>query len=304
MTDTASITPDTEHAGLIAALPLPWRHYAMLARFDRPIGWWLLFWPCVWGLFLAGATARWSMVGWLLLGSIAMRGAGCVYNDVVDADLDARVARTAARPVASGAVSKRAAWAWIAVLAGIGLVVLLHLQWRAQLVALGSLGLVAAYPFMKRITGWPQAWLGLVFTWGAPTAWVEATGFDRLAPLGLLYLGCWGWCMGYDTIYACQDREDDALVGIGSSALSFGRHVRAGVIALYALALGAWAGAIWLVRPDPVALIALAPVALHLGWQALTLDPDDGDGALKRFRANRFAGFLMAGACYVVGAAY
>jgi 4-hydroxybenzoate polyprenyltransferase len=278
----------------------------VLARFDRPIGWWLLFWPCTWGLFLAGATMSWAMaamVAWLLLGSIAMRGAGCVYNDIVDADLDARVARTAARPIASGAVSKRAAWLWIMVLAGTGLIVLLQLRWQAQIVALGSLALVAAYPFMKRVTGWPQAWLGLVFTWGAPTGWVEASGFDNLAPLVPLYLGCWAWCMGYDTIYACQDREDDALVGIGSSALSFGRHVRSGVTGLYALALTGWAGAIWLVRPDPVALLALAPVALHLGWQALTVNPDDGDGALRRFRANRFAGALMAAACLVVGMA-
>jgi 4-hydroxybenzoate polyprenyltransferase len=298
---TDAIVPDSQYKGFVARLPLPWRHYALLARFDRPIGWWLLFWPCTWGLFLAGATMPWAMVAWLLLGSIAMRGAGCVYNDIVDADLDARVARTAARPIASGAVSKRAAWVWIMVLAGTGLIVLLQLRWQAQIVALGSLALVAAYPFMKRVTGWPQAWLGLVFTWGAPTGWVQASGFDTLLPLAPLYCGCWAWCMGYDTIYACQDREDDALVGIGSSALSFGRHVRTGVIALYALALVGWAGAIWLVRPDPVALLALAPVALHLGWQALTLNPDDGDGALRRFRANRFAGLLMAAACFVVG---
>ncbi len=299
---TDSIVPDSEHTGFVAALPLPWRHYALLARLDRPIGWWLLFWPCTWGLFLAGATTRWAMVAWMLLGSIAMRGAGCVYNDIVDAEIDARVARTAARPIASGAVSKRAGGIWIIILAGTGLIVLLQLRWQAQIVALGSLALVAAYPFMKRIIGWPQAWLGLVFTWGAPTGWVEAGGFDTLLPLAPLYLGCWAWCMGYDTIYACQDREDDALVGIGSSALSFGRHVRAGVCGLYALALAAWAGAIWLVRPDPVALLALLPVAVHLGWQVFTLNPDDADNALRRFRANRFAGFLMAAACFVVGA--
>lgn len=300
---TEATVPDTEHKGFIAALPAPWRPYAALARFDRPIGWWLLFWPCAWGLFLAGGTARWGMVLWLLLGAIVMRGAGCVYNDIVDADIDARVARTAARPIASGAVSKRAAFAWTMVLCGIGLVVLLQLHWQAQIVALGSLALVAAYPFMKRITGWPQAWLGLVFTWGAPVGWVEVTGFDNLLPLAPLYFGCWAWCMGYDTIYACQDRDDDAALGIGSSALSFGRHVRAGVVALYALALAGWAGSLWLVRPDPLVLLALLPVAVHLGWQALTLQPDQGNGALVRFRANRFAGFLMAAACFVVGGA-
>ncbi|WP_353228173.1 4-hydroxybenzoate octaprenyltransferase [Novosphingobium sp.] len=302
MTDAATIVPDSQHRGLVARLPQGVRNYALLARFDRPIGWWLLFWPCAWGLFLGGGTAQWGVCAWMLLGAVVMRGAGCVYNDIVDADIDARVARTAARPIASGAVSKRAAWLWIMALAAVGLVVLLQLRWQAQIVALGSLGLVAAYPFMKRITGWPQAWLGLVFTWGAPTGYVQATGFDNLWPLAPLYFGCWAWCMGYDTIYACQDREDDALVGIGSSALSFGRHVRAGVIALYALALAGWGGAIWLVRPEPLALVALVPVAVHLGWQAVTLHADDGDGALQRFRANRFAGLLMAAACYVVGA--
>eukprot|EP01037_Dinobryon_pediforme_P013241 gene13241-13349_t len=253
METAAPIVPDSEHKGLVARLPQGMRNYALLARFDRPIGWWLLYWPCAWGLFLGGGTARWGMVAWLLLGAVVMRGAGCVYNDIVDADIDARVARTAARPIASGAVSKRAAFAWILVLCAVGLVVLLQLRVEARIVALASLALVAAYPFMKRITGWPQAWLGLVFTWGAPTGWVEASGFDNLWPLVPLYAGCWAWCMGYDTIYACQDREDDALVGIGSSALSFGRHVRSGVTGLYALAIAGWGGAIWLVRPDPLA---------------------------------------------------
>ncbi|MEO0032360.1 MAG: hypothetical protein RIS94_2118 [Pseudomonadota bacterium] len=298
---TAQIVPDSEHRGLVARLPERVRNYALLARFDRPIGWWLLFWPCAWGVFLAGGAARWGVVLWMLLGAIAMRGAGCVYNDIVDADIDRQVARTAARPVASGAVSARAAWIWLLVLCAVGLVVLLQLRWQAQVVALGSLALVAAYPFMKRITGWPQAWLGLVFTWGAPVGWVEVTGFDRLAPLGLLYAGCWGWCMAYDTIYALQDREDDALVGIGSSALSFGRHVKAGVGALYGFAVACWAGAFWLVRPDPVALLALAPMAAHLGWQVLTLR-EDGADPLVKFRANRFAGLLMALACLMVGA--
>jgi len=303
MEPTAQIVPDSEHKGLVALLPPFARDLALLARFDRPIGWWLLFWPCAWGVFLAGGTARWGIVLWMLLGAIAMRGAGCVYNDIVDADLDARVARTAMRPIASGAVSKKAAWTWLLALCAVGLIVLLQLRWEAQLVALGSLGLVAAYPFMKRITGWPQAWLGLVFTWGAPVGWIEVSGFDRLAPLAALYAGCWAWCMAYDTIYALQDREDDAMVGIGSSALSFGRHVRAGVSGLYAMALACWAGAVWLVRPDPLALLALLPVGAQFAWQAFTLDTADGGSALARFRSNRFAGALMAAACFVVGAA-
>ena len=303
MSTASEIVPDSEHKGLVALLPPFARDLALLARFDRPIGWWLLFWPCAWGVFLAGGTGRWGIVLWMLLGAVAMRGAGCVYNDIVDADLDARVARTAARPVASGAVSKKAAWAWLLALCAVGLIVLLQLRWEAQVVALGSLGLVAAYPFMKRITGWPQAWLGLVFTWGAPVGWVEVNGFDRLAPLAALYAGCWAWCMAYDTIYALQDREDDAMVGIGSSALSFGRHVRAGVIGLYTMATACWAGAVWLVRPDPLALLVLLPVGAQFAWQAFTLDTADGGSALARFRSNRFAGALMAAACFVVGAA-
>ena len=297
---TAQIVPDSEHKGIVAALPLPLRNYALLARFDRPIGWWLLFWPCAWGLLLAGGEGRWDLLLWMLAGSIAMRGAGCVYNDIVDADIDRQVARTAARPVASGRVGKRAAWIWLVALCLVGLIVLLQLRFEAQLVALGSLALVAAYPFMKRITGFPQAWLGLVFTWGAPVGWA-ALRSDRLDVMAALYAGAILWCIGYDTIYACQDREDDALVGIGSSALTLGRHVKAGVAAFYGGATLLWALAVWLLRPDWVALLALLPAALHLGWQAASLDPDDGDNALARFRSNRTLGLLLALACWVVG---
>jgi len=295
-----TITPDSEHRGLVGALPARLLDYALLARFDRPIGWWLLFWPCAWGVWLTGAGIQWPLILWMLLGAIVMRGAGCVYNDVVDADLDRQVARTANRPVASGRVSKKAAWVWIGVLCAIGLVVLLQLRWQAQLVALGSLLLVAAYPFMKRITWWPQAWLGLVFTWGAPVGWI-ALRSDRLDVLAALYLGSIFWCIGYDTIYAVQDREDDALVGIRSSALRLGTNVRGGVLAFYSLALALWGLAFWLLRADWLALVALLPAALQLMWQALTLDQADGANALTRFRSNRFAGLLVALACLVVG---
>jgi len=287
----------------MALLPPGLRDYAALARFDRPIGWWLLFWPCAWGVLLAGGASRWGLLAWLLAGSIAMRGAGCVYNDIVDADLDARVARTALRPIASGRVSRRAAWGWLVILCGVGLIVLLQLGRQAQLVALGSLALVAAYPFMKRITGWPQAWLGLVFTWGAPVGYVAVRGVDDWHPLAALYAGAWCWCVGYDTIYACQDREDDEAVGIGSSARTLGRHVRGGVAGLYAGAVLCWALAIWWVFAYWVAVCALLPVALHFTWQVLTLNPDDGDNTLARFRSNRFAGLLVALACLVVSAA-
>jgi 4-hydroxybenzoate polyprenyltransferase len=295
-----AIVPDSEHRGLVAALPESIRNYALLARFDRPIGWWLLFWPCAWGVFLAGGQARWDLILWLLIGAIAMRGAGCVYNDIVDADLDRQVARTAARPVASGAVGKKAAWAWLLLLCCIGLAVLLQLRWQAQVVAVASVGLVAAYPFMKRITWWPQAWLGLVFTWGALVGWT-ALRADHLDVMAALYAGAFFWCMGYDTIYALQDREDDALVGIRSSARALGSRVRAGIAAFYTAAAGCWLIAFWLLRPDWLALLALAPMAIHLAWQVVTLSPEDEGNALRRFRSNRFAGLLMAFACWVVG---
>jgi 4-hydroxybenzoate polyprenyltransferase len=295
-----AITPDSQHRGLVSALPDRPRDLALLARFDRPIGWWLLFWPCAWGVWLAGAGWQWALLGWLLLGSIAMRGAGCVYNDIVDADLDRRVARTASRPVASGRVSRKLAWAWLVALSLVGLGVLLQLRWQAQAVALGSLALVAAYPFMKRITWWPQAWLGLVFTWGALVGWVALRG-DNLDVVAALYAGAFFWCMGYDTIYALQDREDDALVGIRSSALRLGDGVQAGVLAFYCLALTLWGLAFWLLRADWIALLALGPAAAHLLWQGFTLDPADPDNPLHRFRSNRWTGALVAAACFVVG---
>lgn len=297
-----SIVPDSEARGLLARLPDTPRTLAQLARFDRPIGWWLLFWPGAWAVALAGGGfARWPLIGWLLLGSIAMRGAGCVFNDIVDRDLDRKVARTAARPLASGAMSVKVAWAWLLALCLIGLIVLLQLHLYAQVVALGSLALVAAYPFMKRITGWPQVWLGLVFSWAALVGWSEVAGALTLPGL-LLYAGSIFWVVGYDTIYALQDREDDALIGIGSSALSMGRHVRGGVTLCYGLALTLWACAIWQIRPQSLALAALLPISVHLLWQVGTLK-EDGVDPLRKFRSNRFSGFLMFLGCLVVGSA-
>ena len=295
-----SMVPDSEHTGLVARLPRRLRDLALLARFDRPIGWWLLFWPCAWGVWLTGAGLRWELIAWFLLGSIAMRGAGCVYNDLADAELDRQVARTASRPVSSGRISRRLAWAWLMILCLAGLVVLLQLPQHAQIVALASLALVAAYPFMKRISWWPQAWLGLVFSWGLPVGWL-ALRTDHLDVLAAMYAGSICWVIGYDTIYALQDREDDALVGIRSSALRMGRHVRAGVAMFYAAAIVLWGLAFWLLRQDAIALIGLVPAAFHLGWQVATLVPDDGGNALARFRSNRFAGLLVALACFVAG---
>ena len=297
---TDTVTPDSQHRSLAERLPQPFRDYALLGRFDRPIGWWLLFWPCAWGVWLTGAGLQWQLLAWLLLGAIAMRAAGCVYNDIVDADLDRQVERTALRPIASGRVSKRAAWIWLVSLCLVGLLVLLQLAWQAQAVALGSLVMVAAYPFMKRITWWPQAWLGLVFNWGVLVGWL-ALRDDSLDVMLALYAGAVFWTIGYDTIYALQDREDDALVGIRSSALRLGGRVKSGVAVFYALAVALWALSFWLLREDGVALLALLPVALHLAWQVATLETGGADNPLARFRSNRMAGALMAAACFVVG---
>jgi len=296
------IVPDSERRGLIGALPPAVRPLASLMRLDRPIGAWLLFWPCAWGVALAGlGTRAGPLLLWLGLGALAMRSAGCVYNDIVDRDLDARVERTRLRPLASGRVSLRAAWALLVVLSLVGLVVLLQLGTTARIVALASLLLVAAYPFMKRITWWPQAWLGLVFSWGALVGWTAVTG-EIERPALLLYAGAICWVIGYDTIYALQDREDDALVGVKSSALALGKRARIGVAGFYLAAILLWALAISNIRGDLLALVGLLPVAIHLGWQVAALREDDGADALAKFRSNRFAGLLMFLACLVVGA--
>ena len=299
--DGSDIVPDSEQKGLLGALPAAIRPYASLIRLDRPIGAWLLFWPCAWSVMLAGAGREgWLLVLWLALGAWAMRGAGCVYNDIVDKDLDARVERTRLRPLASGRVTPRAAWALLVAMSLIGLVVLLQLNRIAQIVALASLLPVAAYPFMKRITWWPQAWLGLVFSWGALVGWPAVQGRVD-APAWLLWAGSIFWVIGYDTIYALQDKEDDALVGVRSSALALGRHARLGIAICYLVALCLWAVSLHLVRREWFALLGLLPMALHLAWQAATLRPGDGGDALAKFRSNRTAGLLMFLACLVVG---
>ena len=292
MTATTDIVPDSERRGFIGALPARIRPYASLMRLDRPIGTWLLYWPCAWSVALAGVEDRWDLFLWLLLGAFAMRSAGCVYNDIVDCDLDARVERTRLRPLASRRVSVRSAWMLVAGLCLTGLIVLLQLNWVAAAIALGSLAPVAAYPFMKRITWWPQAWLGLVFSWGALVGWPAVTGQFALAPL-LLWFGSIAWVVGYDTLYAIQDKEDDALVGVKSSARRLGAKAPLGIGICYAIAVLLWGGAIWLVRPDWLALVALAPAAIHLASQVLRADADDGEFALALFRSNRACGLLV-----------
>ncbi len=302
MTATGEIVPDSERRGLIGALPPPLRPYASLMRLDRPIGTWLLYWPCAWSVALSGVDGRWGLFLWFALGAFATRSAGCVYNDIVDRRLDAQVERTRLRPLASGRVSVASASALIAILLAIALVVLFQLSLAAQIVSLASIAPVAAYPFMKRITWWPQAWLGLVFSWGALAGWPAVTG-SLGWPAVLLWFGSIAWVVGYDTLYAIQDIEDDAIVGVKSSARRLGGKAALGVGIFYTLAVVFWAAAIWSVRADWLALVALVPAALHLANQVLRTDPADGEGALALFRSNRTCGLLVFLAMLVVGVA-
>jgi 4-hydroxybenzoate polyprenyltransferase len=300
VTATTDIVPDSERRGFIGALPPRLRPFASLMRLDRPIGTWLLYWPCAWSVALAGVRGRWDLFLWLFLGAFAMRSAGCVYNDIVDRDLDRRVERTRLRPLASGRVSIRAASVLIGILCLIGLLVLLQLNLVAATVALVSIAPVAAYPFMKRITWWPQAWLGLVFSWGALVGWPAVRG-SLDWPALLLWFGSISWVVGYDTLYAIQDIEDDALVGVKSSARRLGGKSGVGVAVFYLVALLFWAAAIWSVRPDWIALLTLIPTALHLAGQAVRADPKNGELALNLFRSNRTCGLLVFLAMLVVG---
>jgi 4-hydroxybenzoate polyprenyltransferase len=302
MTAITDVVPDSERRGLIGALPPRLRPYASLMRLDRPIGSWLLYWPCAWSVALAAVGGRWGLFLWFGLGAFAMRSAGCVYNDIVDRDLDRRIERTRLRPLASNRVSLRSAWMLIGALCVIGLIVLLQLNLVAAIVALVSIAPVAAYPFMKRITWWPQAWLGIVFSWGALVGWPAITATLNGTPI-LLWLGSIAWVVGYDTLYAIQDIEDDALVGVKSSARRLGDKAPLGIAIFYFIAVLLWGAAIWTVRPDWLAPLALAPAALHLANQALRADPRDGALALDLFRSNRTCGVLVCLAMLVVGLA-
>ena len=300
MSATSEIVADSERRGLIGALPPRLRPYASLMRLDRPIGSWLLYWPCAWSVALAGVRNRWDLFLWLGLGAFAMRSAGCVYNDIVDRDLDARVERTRLRPLASRRVSLASAWVLIAALCLVGLLVLLQLNVTAALVAVVSIAPVAAYPFMKRVTWWPQAWLGIVFSWGALVGWPAVTGSLSSTTI-LLWFGSIAWVVGYDTLYAIQDMEDDALVGVKSSARRLGDKAPLGIAIFYLIALVLWEAAVWTARPDWLALLALLPAALHLAGQVIRADPADGALALRLFRSNRTCGLLVGLGMLVVG---
>ncbi len=272
------------------------RPYLRLARLDRPIGSWLLLMPCWWSVGLAAVHARSQVNVWHVLlffiGAFAMRGAGCTWNDIVDRDLDARVERTRSRPIPSGQVTVASAAAFLALQALVGLAVLLQFNRFTIYVGFASLAVVAVYPFMKRITYWPQIVLGLAFSWGALMGW-PAT-FARLDPPAfLLYAGAISWVIGYDTIYAHQDREDDALIGIKSTALLFRERTKPMLALFYALAVALIALAGWSAGAGLVFALGLLAFAAHLAWQIARLDVDDPLNCLLVFKSNRDAGLIL-----------
>ena len=276
--------------------PRPVRPWLKLARFDRPIGTWLLMLPGWQAVALAGAQQGkgpdLKLLALIAVGALVMRGAGCAYNDIVDRDYDAKVTRTALRPIPAGQISLKGAWAYVIALCLVGLLILLSLKPLAIALGVGSLLLVAVYPFMKRITWWPQAWLGLTFNWGAPLGYAAATGSFGWQAV-LLYASGFFWTLGYDTIYAVQDMEDDALVGVKSSARRLGAKAPQGVAIFYAICVLLAAAAAAAAHLGPLVLPFLIVYAAHLFWQARRLDVDDGSLALRLFKANREAGLIL-----------
>ncbi|ARC89563.1 4-hydroxybenzoate octaprenyltransferase [Rhodovulum sp. MB263] len=279
------------------------RPYLRLSRADRPVGTWLLYLPCLWGVTLAAASTgfRWFDL-WIVLGcgigAFLMRGAGCTWNDITDRNFDGEVARTRSRPIPSGQVTVAQAVFWMVVQSLAAFLILITFNMNAILMGVGSLALVAIYPFAKRFTWWPQIFLGLAFNWGAMLAWVAHTGSLTLAPV-LMYLAGIAWTVFYDTIYAHQDKEDDALIGIKSTARLFGEDTpyRLRQLLLGATALMVLAALLALLRPagGAAAFLGLAGAlgfAFHMAWQLSQLDTDDNDRCLSLFRSNRDAGLI------------
>jgi len=302
-----TIDPQTEHSSQVAdAPPANWvdryapeqaRPYLRLARLDRPIGVWLLLLPCWWAVGLAEVAQErpYPSLQLLLLfaiGAVVMRASGCAYNDFIDRDYDARVARTASRPIPSGQVAPAEALAFAIVCALVGFIVLI--QFNAFTIQLGiaSLLLVAVYPFLKRYTYWPQFALGLAFNWGALVGWSAVTGSLAL-PAILLYCGSVLWTIGYDTIYAHQDKEDDLMVGLKSTAIRFGDHTMTWVGGLYAGAVALWLAAGFFAGTHLIYFTAIVLASLQMAWQVMTLDINDAQNCLRRFRSNRDVGMVI-----------
>jgi 4-hydroxybenzoate polyprenyltransferase len=277
-------------------LPAWTRPYARLARWDRPIGTWLLLFPCWWGISLA--SKRWPDPALMLLfaiGAVVMRGAGCTLNDIADCHYDGLVARTRLRPLPSGAVSVRQAAVFLLLQLTLGAAVLFSLNKTSVLLGFAVLGLVGTYPFMKRITYWPQVFLGLNFNWGALIGWTAVTGELALTSL-LLYLGGVFWTIGYDTIYAHQDKEDDVLIGVKSSAIALGTQSRPWLFVFYGAALLLWAAAGREAGLGAMFWVGLAGTTIQLAWQAARVGTEDPADCLRKFRSNRVVGwFMLAG---------
>ncbi|MFN3512994.1 MAG: 4-hydroxybenzoate octaprenyltransferase [Phenylobacterium sp.] len=296
MSPTAPL-PDAAAANWVDRhAPTALKPWLKLGRFDRPTGIWLLMLPGWSGIALAAASeGRWPNA-WLLVaffvGAALMRAAGCAYNDIVDRDFDAKVARTAGRPIPSGQISVKGAWAFVAGCCLVSLAILLTMPPLAIALGVGSLALVAAYPFMKRITWWPQAWLGLTFNWGALLGYAAATGRVELPAL-LLYASGIFWTLGYDTIYAVQDLEDDALAGVKSSARRLGAAAAKAVLGFYVAAFALALGSAWAAGLGPLFLPPAALFGMHLSRQAARLDVNDPKGALALFKSNALAGALL-----------
>jgi 4-hydroxybenzoate polyprenyltransferase len=295
------VVADAQQGNWVDRFAPSWlRPYARLARWDRPIGFWLLFWPCGFAVGLAAvrnpaAGFSWWTLLLCLIGAVSMRGAGCTFNDIVDRDIDGKVERTRSRPIPSGQVSVPNAVLFMALQGLAGLAVLL--QFNLFTVALGmvSLALVAIYPFMKRVTWWPQLFLGLAFSWGALVGWTAQTEALSLPPV-LLYIGCILWTIGYDTIYALQDVEDDALIGVRSTARLFGRRTRALVAGFYAAAVAFWAFAAALSGAGAVFGLGLIVAAALLAWQVASLDGREPGNPLVRFKSNHWVGLALTAA--------
>ncbi len=288
--------PDSINSRWLRLAPDKWRPFIELARIDRPIGWQLLLLPCWQSTALAGIAAasapRLDFLLLFLVGAVAMRGAGSTYNDIIDRRIDAGVERTRGRPLPSGRVSLRAAKCFLVAEAAIGALVLFTFNGFTIALGLGSLAIVAIYPFMKRVTSWPQLVLGFAFAYGGLMGWAAAFA-SLAAPALLLYASAICWTIGYDTIYAMQDARDDAIIGVRSTARLFGGHVKAGVSAFYALSVACALGAISSATGGALAYAGLAAFAAHLIWQVFAINAGDSGRALMLFRANRDAGLLL-----------
>jgi 4-hydroxybenzoate polyprenyltransferase len=293
------------------SLPTSWveeapqniRPYLRLARYDRPIGFWLLAIPCWQGLLFAniGTALGWVDLWYAVLfavGAIAMRGAGCTYNDIIDRNLDAQIARTANRPLAAGTITLKQAWVFLTAQALIGLLVLIQFPPLAIFVGLGALVLVAAYPFMKRITWWPQAWLGLTLNWGIPVAYTAVTGSIDVAMIAL-YAAAVLWTLGYDTIYAHQDGEDDSIVGIRSTARLFGEQTLIWITGFYGVSAILVGIAIVMANASPWFVAPYALYAAHLFNQIRDVDIHNGPQCLAVFKSNRTTGLLLVAALFL-----